>query len=50
MILGKYGEMILTNLEKNYPFRKQELELTGELEKVYSYYRENMNIDIDDFD
>ena len=32
MILGKYGEMILTNLEKNYPFRKQELELTGELE------------------
>ena len=32
MIFGKYGEMILTNLEKNYPFRKQELELTGELE------------------
>ena len=32
MIFGKYGEMILTNLEKNYPFRKQELELTGKLE------------------
>lgn len=32
MILGKYGEMILTNMEKNYPFRKHELELRGELE------------------
>lgn len=32
MIFGKYGKMILTNMEKNYPYRKQELELTGELE------------------
>lgn len=32
MIFGKYGEMILTNLEKNYPFRKQELEREGKLE------------------
>lgn len=31
MILGKYGQMILSNMEKNYPYRKQELELTGEL-------------------
>ena len=32
MIFGKYGEMILENMEKNYPYRKQELELTGELD------------------
>ena len=32
MIFGKYGEMILTNMENNYPYRKKELELTGELE------------------
>ena len=32
MIFGKYGEMILTNMEKNYPFRKHELEFSGELE------------------
>ena len=31
MIFGKYGNMILTNMEKNYPYRKQELEPTGEL-------------------
>lgn len=31
MIFGKYGNMIFTNMEKNYPYRKQELELTGEL-------------------
>ena len=31
MIYGKYGNIILTNMEKNYPYRKQELELTGEL-------------------
>lgn len=31
MIFGKYGNMILTYMEKNYPYRKQELELTGEL-------------------
>jgi len=31
MIFGKYGNMILTNMERNYPYRKQELELTGEL-------------------
>lgn len=36
MIFGKYGEMILENMEKNYPYRKQELEVTGELElKIY---------------
>lgn len=32
MIFGKYGEMILANMEKNYPYRKQELELTGQLD------------------
>lgn len=31
MIFGKYGQIILSNMEKNYPYRKQELELTGEL-------------------
>ena len=31
MIFGKYGKMILANMERNYPYRKQELELTGEL-------------------
>ena len=31
MIFGKYGQMILSNMEKNYTYRKQELELTGEL-------------------
>ena len=31
MIFGKYGQMILSNMEKNYPYRKQELELTGEI-------------------
>ena len=31
MIFGKYGQMILSNMEKNYPYRKHELELTGEL-------------------
>lgn len=31
MIFGKYGQMILSNMEKNYSYRKQELELTGEL-------------------
>ena len=32
MIFGKYGEMILKNMEEKYPLRKQELELTGKLE------------------
>lgn len=31
MIFGKYGKMILSNMERNYPIRKQELELTDEL-------------------
>ena len=31
MIFGKYGQMILSNMEKNYTYRKKELELTGEL-------------------
>ena len=36
MIFGKYGQMILSKMEKNYPYRKQELELTGELNvKIY---------------
>lgn len=36
MIFGKYGQMIFSNMEKNYPYRKQELELTGELNvKIY---------------
>ena len=34
MIFGKYGEMILNNMEKNYPYRKKELELTGDLETL----------------
>ena len=32
MIFGKYGTMILENMEKNYPYRKKELELKGELD------------------
>ncbi len=32
MIFGKYGQMILTNMENNYPYRKKELELTGQLD------------------
>lgn len=32
MTFGKYGEMILANMEKNYPYRKQELELIGQLD------------------
>ena len=40
MIFGKYGQMILSNMEKNYPYRKQELELTGELTtKIYERER-----------
>ena len=36
MIFGKYGEMILKNMEEKYPLRKQELELTGKLDlKVF---------------
>ena len=31
MIFFFYWQMILSNMEKNYPYRKQELELTGEL-------------------
>lgn len=31
MIFGKYGQMILTNMENNYPYRKK-LELTGQLD------------------
>ncbi len=32
MIFGKYGTMILENMEKNYSYRKKELELKGELD------------------
>ena len=32
MIFGKYGTMILENMEKNYPYRKKELELKGKLD------------------
>lgn len=31
MIFGKYGKLILSNMERNYPIRKQELELINEL-------------------
>ena len=40
MIFGKYGQMILSNMEKNYPYRKQELELTGRT-KYEEYLKEN---------
>ena len=40
MNLGKYGKMILANMERNYPYRKQELELTGELDiKIFERER-----------
>lgn len=32
MVFGKFGRLILKNMEKNYPLRKQELEVTGELQ------------------
>lgn len=32
MILGKYGSLVLKNLENNYPNRKRELEVTGTLQ------------------
>ena len=43
MIFGKYGQMILTNMENNYPYRKK-LELTGQLDikiferEQYTFY------------
>jgi len=32
MVIGKYGKMILRNMATNYPYRKRELEMSGELE------------------
>lgn len=32
MVIGKYGKMILRNMITNYPYRKMELEMSGELE------------------
>ena len=43
MIFGKYGNMILTNMKKNYPYRKQELELTEEL-NLKIFEREKYNL------
>lgn len=41
MIFGKYGDMILENMEKNYPYRKQDLEITGELNlKIFQKEKE----------
>lgn len=45
MVLGKYGKMILNNMEKNYPYRKNELELTGELQiKLFEREREILSL------
>lgn len=45
MIYGKYGEMILENLEKNYPYRKIDLEATGELEvKLFQREKEILEL------
>ena len=54
MIYRKYHQKIMghssiTATLNNYVDVSEELK-ESELEKVYSYYRENMNIDIDDFD
>lgn len=40
MVLGEYGKQILENLEKNYPSRKKELEVTGLLQ-IKIFEREN---------
>lgn len=32
MVIGKYGQMVLANMENNYPYRKKELEITGRLQ------------------
>lgn len=47
MIFGKYGQMILNNMEKNYPYRKQELELTGELD-IKIFEREKYILELKD--
>ena len=47
MIFGKYGEMILENMEKNYPYRKKELELTGELD-IRIFERERYILELKD--
>lgn len=45
MVLGKYGKMILNNMERNYPYRKNELELTGELPiKLFERERDILNL------
>lgn len=40
LVLGKFGKLILENMEKNYPIRKQELEVTGKLQ-IMIFEREN---------
>ena len=45
MIFGKYGKMILANMERNNPYRKQELELTGEL-KIKIFEREKYILEL----
>ena len=43
------GHSSITATLNNYVDVSEELK-ESELEKVYSYYRDNMNIDIDDLD
>lgn len=45
MVFGKYGNLILKNMEKNYPMRKRDLELTGELQvKIFERENEILNL------
>jgi len=45
--MSKYGKLILENMKKNYPYRLQELEITGQLEIVL-FKREREIIEIRD--
>ncbi len=47
MEISKYGKLILENMKKNYPYRLQELEITGQLEIVL-FKREREIIEIRD--
>lgn len=47
MIFGKYGQIILKNMEQNYPYRKQELELTGQLD-IKIFEREKYILELKD--
>ena len=45
MVVGEYGRLILENMEKNYPIRKQELEVTGKLQiKIFERENELLNL------